>query len=146
MDAIVMLKEEHKKVEKLFKALEKDDLSVVPDICEALTMHAAVEESVFYPAINKEVEDQEADVAEAYEEHHLVKVLIAELRELDPSDQAYKAKATVLMELVRHHVEEEEGEMFPEVRSQLGRKRLQELGDEMQSFESKPLAKAGSRS
>ena len=146
MDAIVMLKEEHKKVEKLFKALEKDDLSVVPDICEALTMHAAVEESVFYPAINKEVEDQEDDVAEAYEEHHLVKVLIAELQELDPSDQAYKAKATVLMELVRHHVEEEEGEMFPEVRSQLGRKRLQELGDEMQSFESKPLAKAGSRS
>jgi len=137
MDAIVMLKDDHKKVEKLFKALEKDDLSVVPKICEALTLHAAVEESVFYPAVNKETEDEEDDIAEAYEEHHLVKILIAELQETDPEDIAYKAKATVLMELVRHHVEEEEGAMFPEVRSQLGRKRLQEIGVDMEAFEKK---------
>jgi len=137
MDAIVMLKDEHKQVEKLFKALEKDDLSVVPKICEALTLHAAVEESVFYPAVNKEAEDEQDEIAEAYEEHHLVKILIAELQDLDPADIAYKAKATVLMELVRHHVEEEEDEMFPEVRSQLGRKRLQEIGSDMEAFEKK---------
>ena len=137
MDAIVKLKDDHKKVEKLFKSLAKEDLSVVPAICDALTLHAAVEESVFYPAVNEETQDEEDDIAEAFEEHHLVKILIAELQDLDPSELAYKAKATVLMELVRHHVEEEETDMFPEVRKQLGRTRLQEIGDQMEAFEKK---------
>ena len=131
MDAIVMLRSDHKEVEALFKRFEKDDLTVVPDICAALTVHALIEEQVFYPAVRAEVDGELDDVLEAVEEHHLVKTLIAELEALDPSDETYKAKATVLMELVRHHVEEEEGEMFPEVRRVLGRKRLTEIGDEM---------------
>jgi hemerythrin superfamily protein len=133
MDAIVMLRADHKEVEALFKRLEKDDLGVVPDICAALTQHAYIEEQVFYPAVRSDVEGALDDVREAVEEHHLVKTLIGELTVLDPSDETYKAKATVLMELVRHHVEEEEGEMFPEVRSALGRKRLTEIGDQMES-------------
>ena len=134
MDAIVMLKEDHKRVEQLFKKLEKGELAVVPEICEALTLHAELEEMLFYPEVREEVEDSAAEVAEAVEEHHVVKLLISELRGLDEANEAYKAKATVLMELVRHHVEEEEGEMFPEVRSTLGRKRLQEIGEQMASM------------
>lgn len=136
MDAIVMLRDDHKAVERMFKALEKDDLSVVPDICDALTIHAAIEEQVFYPAIRAEMPDTGEDIGEAFEEHHVVKVLVTELTDLSPDDEAYKAKATVLMELVRHHVEEEEGELFPEVRSALGRNRLQELGEEMAAMRS----------
>jgi len=132
MDAIVMLKEDHRSVEKLFKAFEKDDLSVVPDICEALTVHAHIEETVFYPAVRGEVADTSDDVGEAVEEHHVVKILVGELEDMSPDDEAYKAKATVLMELVRHHVEEEEDELFPEVRSALGRNRLRELGEQME--------------
>jgi hemerythrin superfamily protein len=136
MDAIVKLRDDHKQVEALFKKLEKDDLSVVPDICAALTQHAYLEEQVFYPAVRREVDDTLDEVLEAVEEHHVVKVLIGELEDLSPSDDAYKAKATVLMEMVRHHVEEEEGEMFPQVREALGRKRLQEIGSEMEAMAS----------
>lgn len=133
MDAIVMLRAEHKEVETLFKRLEKDDLRVVPAICSALTQHAYIEEQVFYPAVRESVEGALDDVLEAVEEHHLVKILIEELASLDPSDETYRAKATVLMELVRHHVQEEEGEMFPDVRQALGRKRLIEIGEQMAS-------------
>jgi hemerythrin superfamily protein len=131
MDAIVKLREDHAAVEKLFKALDKGDLSVVPEICEALTLHAAIEEEVFYPTVRAELEQAGEEILEAVEEHHLVKVLIAELGELTPDDEAYRAKAVVLSELVRHHVEEEEGELFPQVREALGRKRLVEIGEQM---------------
>lgn len=131
MDAIVMLRDDHKTVERLFKLFEKGDLSVVPEICEALTVHADIEETVFYPAVRAEGGDAKEDIGEAVEEHHVVKILIAEIGQLSPDDEAYKSKATVLMELVRHHVEEEEDDLFPTVRSELGRNRLLELGDEM---------------
>lgn len=131
MDAIVMLRDDHKEVERSFKKLEKGDLGVVPGICEALTLHAQLEEQVFYPAVRAEVPDVRDDIGEAFEEHGLVKILVEELGELSPDDDAYRAKATVLMELVRHHVEEEEGELFPVVREALGRRRLQELAEEM---------------
>jgi hemerythrin superfamily protein len=133
MDAIVMLREDHAAVEKLFKKFEAGDLAVVPRICDELELHAEIEEEVFYPSVRAEVDDQDDEVLEAVEEHHVVKLLVSELRALDPSDETYKAKATVLMENVRHHIEEEEGEMFPAVRSALGRKRLQEIGDRMNS-------------
>lgn len=128
MDAIVMLRDDHRAVEKLFKSFEGGDLSVVPEICDQLELHAEIEEQIFYPQVRAEVQDTDDEVLEAVEEHHVVKVLVAELRELSPDDETYKAKATVLMENVRHHVQEEEGEMFPAVRSALGRKRLQEIG------------------
>lgn len=129
MDAIVKLREDHKAVEKLFKQLEKDDLTVVPEICVALSLHATIEEEVFYPAVRSEVVGELDDVLEAIEEHSLVKGLISELNTMTADEETYKAKAIVLMELVRHHVEEEEAEMFPRVREALGRRRLQELGD-----------------
>lgn len=134
MDAIVLLKNDHKEVERMFKILEKEDLTVVPDICDALTVHARLEEDVFYPAVRAQVDDTTDEVLEAVEEHHLVKVLIGELQALTSDEEVYQAKATVLMELVRHHVEEEETEMFPEVRSALGRNRLREIGEQMEQL------------
>ena len=131
MDAIVLLRTQHREVEKLFKAVDKGDLSVVPEICAALEEHALIEEDVFYPAVRAEVPDEASDILESLEEHLIVKRLVAELREMDPDDEAYEAKATVLAENVRHHVREEEDELFPVVRSALGRKRLVELAEEM---------------
>ena len=131
MDAIVLLKNQHREVEKLFKTLARGDVSVVPEICDKLELHAELEESTFYPAVREDVPDEVGDVLESYEEHLIVKRLVEELRGLSSDDETYKAKATVLMELVRHHVREEEDDMFPAVRSALGRKKLTELGELM---------------
>jgi hemerythrin superfamily protein len=132
MDAIVMLRTQHREVEKLFKAVDKGDLAVVPEICAALEEHARIEEDVFYPAVRAEVPDEASDILESLEEHLIVKRLVAELQEMSADDEAYEAKATVLAENVRHHVREEEDELFPAVREALGRKRLVELAEEMQ--------------
>jgi hemerythrin superfamily protein len=141
VDAIVFLKNDHKQVKALFKKLKAHDVSVVPDICAELTVHATIEEKVFYPAIRDCVEA--LDVNEAYEEHHVAKVLIAELEDMTPDDEMYEAKAIVLMEMVEHHVEEEEGELFPDVRKALGRKRLQELGAELEDMKAGLKAAVG---
>jgi hemerythrin superfamily protein len=141
VDAIVLLKNDHKKVKGLFKKLKGHDLSVVPEICAELTIHAEIEEKIFYPAIRPQVED--LDVDEAYEEHHVVKVLIEELEAMKPTDDRYEAKAIVLMEMVEHHVEEEEGELFPEVRESLGRNRLKEIGAELEAMKADLTAAVG---
>jgi hemerythrin superfamily protein len=141
VDAITLLKNDHKTVEKLFKRfekLEKDDgpdeekRSVVDEIIEELSVHAAIEEQVFYPAIREAVPDAEDTVLESLEEHHVAKWVLSELADMDPSHERFDAKVTVLMENVRHHVEEEEQELFPEVRKELGRKRLGEVGDALE--------------
>ena len=82
-------------------------------IVHELEVHAALEEELMYPAIREQIDEDEL-MNEATEEHHLVHVLIAELKELELSDDTYKAKFTVLGELVKHHVKEEEGVMFPQ--------------------------------
>ena len=134
-DAIVLLKNDHKQVELLFKRFEKlgagatkSKRKVVDDIIEALSKHAAIEEQHFYPAIREQAPDVEADVLEGLEEHHIVKWTLSELQDLPVEDERFDAKVTVLMESVRHHVEEEEQDMFPKVRAAMGRKALTELG------------------
>ena len=96
-------------------------------IIEELSVHAAIEESLFYPATRVLVPDTEDVALESLEEHHVVKVLLAELEKMDPKDERFVAKTTVLIESVRHHVEEEEDEYFPKVREALGRNALSEL-------------------
>ena len=140
MDAITLLKNDHKAVERLFKQFEKaekadDDgtkAKVVDQIIEELAVHAAIEEQVFYPAVREAVPETEDTVLEGLEEHHIVKWTLAELDEMTPDQERFDAKVTVLIESVRHHVEEEEGELFPEVRKALGRKRLGEIGDRLE--------------
>jgi hemerythrin superfamily protein len=138
-DAIVLLKNDHKAVEKLFKQFEKlgDDAKktkrdVVDKIIEELSTHAAIEEQHFYPTIREKAPDLEDDVLEGLEEHHVVKWTLSELETLAPDAERFDAKVTVLIESVRHHVEEEEGEMFPKVREAMGRKDLQALGETME--------------
>ncbi|MEP7055927.1 MAG: hemerythrin domain-containing protein [Actinomycetota bacterium] len=139
MDAITLLKNDHKTVARLFKRFEKATKSggesreaIVAEIIHELSIHAAIEEQVFYPSVRAEVEDAEDTVLEGLEEHHIVKWTLSELEGMSESDERFTAKVTVLIESVRHHVEEEETEMFPEVREALDRKRLAEIGAKLE--------------
>ncbi|MEV4604880.1 hemerythrin domain-containing protein [Amycolatopsis sp. NPDC049253] len=137
-DAIVLLKQDHKNVEKVFKQFEKagdsahrEKRRLVDAMIEELTVHTYLEEEIFYPAARDAAPEEKDHVLESVEEHHVMVWLLSELQGFDPADETFDAKVTVLIENVRHHVEEEEGEWFPEVRKAMGRKRLQELGREM---------------
>ncbi|MFB7512309.1 hemerythrin domain-containing protein [Streptomyces sp. NPDC056144] len=140
MDGIVLLREDHKTVEKLFKEFERaedDDLrhkrELVDEVIKELTTHAWIEEQVFYPAAREAAPDTKDHVLESVEEHHAVLWMLSELAGLDATDERFDAKMTVLMENVRHHVEEEEKEWFPDVRKAMGRNRLLELGERMEA-------------
>ncbi|CAB3754137.1 hemerythrin domain-containing protein [Paraburkholderia solisilvae] len=120
-NAIELLKADHRAVEKLFDAFEKagnDDLAAKGTLaqraCEALTVHAIIEEEILYPAAQKALGKDKIDVEEAFVEHFLVKTLISKFTTLKPGEQGFDATFKVMSELVRHHVEEEEDELFPE--------------------------------
>lgn len=122
-NAINLLTEDHARVKKMFKQFEKmkekmDDsekAELVQQICMDLTLHAQVEEEIFYPAAREAIEDQDL-MDEAEVEHASAKELISQLQSMEPSDELYDAKVTVLGEYVDHHVKEEEKQMFPKVR------------------------------
>jgi hemerythrin superfamily protein len=137
-DAIVLLKDDHKTVEQLFKKFEQagdkafaTKRRLVDSIIKELTTHAYIEETIFYPAARQAVPQTEDHVLESVEEHHVVMWMLSELSKLDAEAENFDAKVTVLIENVRHHVEEEEQDWFPEVRKAMGRKELQELGARM---------------
>jgi hemerythrin superfamily protein len=139
-DAITSLREDHRRVEKLFKEFEKLEKAdapaaqkrkVVAEVIRELAEHAWIEEQVFYPEVRAQVEDAEDVVLEGLEEHHIVKWTLSELEGMKGDEERFDAKMTVLIESVRHHVEEEEGEMFPKVREVIKRKALTELGERM---------------
>ena len=112
-----MLREDHKKVKGLFEEFEQaEDTKAKQQIVETalaeLEVHAKLEEELIYPAIRAEI-DHDDLMDEALEEHHVVHGLLGELKKMKPSDERYDAKFTVLAENVRHHIKEEESEMFP---------------------------------
>jgi len=134
------LKDDHRTVEALFAKFEKTGPralkqreELVDRMIEALSRHAAIEEMVFYPAVRRAVPREETAVLEALEEHHVVKWLLSELEGLDPAAERFDAKTTVLIESVRHHVKEEESDLFPKVRAKVARRELLELGDELRA-------------
>jgi len=139
MDGIVLLKEDHKTVKRLFRQFEKTHKDASPEakrtlvdtIVKELTTHAFIEETIFYPAARDGVPETADHVLESVEEHHVVAWLMSELVRLDTADETFDAKVAVLIESVEHHVEEEENQWFPEVRKALGRNRLAELGEQM---------------
>jgi len=140
MDAITLLKNDHKTVEALFKRFEKagdrafvEKREIVDTIIEELAVHAAVEEQLFYPVTRATVPSTEDVALESLEEHHIVKWVLSELDGMDPEHERFDAKVTVLIENVRHHVEEEEDEYFPKVREELGRNALNDLGEAMEA-------------
>jgi hypothetical protein len=111
-----LLKEDHRKVKALFKKFENAEETeerrrIVEEAVQELKIHAQLEEEIVYPALSRVLDDEKL-VPEAEEEHNIAKTLIAEIEKLDPEDEKYCAKFTVLGEYVDHHIEEEESEML----------------------------------
>lgn len=116
-DAIAMLKADHKKVSALFAEFEKARVAtrkkaIVAEICEELTVHTTLEDEIFYPAVKAALKDHEL-VPEAKVEHASVKDLITQVQDAEPDGEVYDARVKVLSEYVKHHVKEEQNEMFP---------------------------------
>ena len=137
-DAIVMLKNDHKEIRKVFRDFQKagDNATatkgkLVKKMIELLTVHTYIENEVMYPRVRELLPELEDDVLESYEEHHVADLLVMELVGMTPDHERFDAKTTVLIENVDHHIDEEEKEWFPKVREGLGRKALQELGADM---------------
>ena len=119
-NAITMLREDHKKVAALFDDYEKTrsvnvKRRLVETICQELTIHAALEEEIFYPAFKQAARDKEL-VPEARVEHASVKDLIAQVQGQEPQGEDFDAKVKVMGEFVKHHVKEEQNEMFPKAK------------------------------
>lgn len=144
-DAIRLLKDDHREVKGWFKEYEKleDDAAkqtLAKKICLALTVHMQIEEEIFCPAARTGIDDDDL-LDEAEVEHASVKQLIAEIQAMKAGDRLFDAKVTVLGEYINHHVEEEESEMFPEIRdSDLD---LKALGAQMAERKAELMAKTG---
>ena len=137
MDAITLLKTDHNKVKKLLTELEsttergvKTRSELFATIKAELTVHEIIEEEIFYPELKAHPKAQDI-VLEAFEEHHVVDLLMGELESLDVSDETWGAKALVMKENIEHHIEEEEGEMFKQARRVFDAQELGELGERM---------------
>ncbi len=136
LDAVALLKNDHRTVEGLFKKFEATRNSrakgrIRDDLVKELSIHASIEEELLYPAADERAR-QKGLVLESLEEHHLVKVLLAEIDGMNPEDERFEAKVHVLMENVLHHAEEEEKELLPKVRQVLSRSELIDLGEQME--------------
>src|SRR4051812_27503418 len=148
MNAIKMLKQQHREVEKLFKQLtaarsEGPRRKAFEEIADALAVHAAIEERHFYPGVKKQ--QTEDILLESVEEHLEVKRLIADLMEMDASDDQFEAKAKVLQENVEHHVEEEETDLFPKVEKLIDEEQLEAIGEAMEQTQDELKAEGSPR-
>jgi len=137
MDALELLKEDHRKVGDLFAQLkatgdEKRHQQLFEQIRVELEIHTHIEETVLYPAFEK-YGQLKALVLEAYEEHKQIKTLISEVIALNEGSERFGAKLKVMGENVEHHVKEEEGEIFPKVKKFFDRKQLEQLGQELET-------------
>jgi hemerythrin superfamily protein len=147
MNALELLKQDHQKVKGLFQEVRKGSdrnrqKELFDKIDTELEIHTHIEETVFYPAIEAHEELKEM-VAEAMEEHQEAKMLLEELEELGADNHDFGSKLQQLMEAVEHHVEEEEGEMFPKIREVFDQNELEQLGEELESAKGTAHRKAG---
>ncbi len=130
-DAIALLRADHKRVSELFEQYESArsaarKKTIVATICQELSLHAQVEEEIFYPAVKAALKDKEL-VPEAQVEHASLKELIAQVKDKEPDGEMFDAKIKVLSEYTKHHVKEEHNEMFPRARKT--RLDMAELGE-----------------
>jgi hypothetical protein len=136
MDAFELLNDDHKKVAQLFDKLEaasgKAKLNLFEEIKGELELHTHIEETIFYPALEKPRETHDLTL-EAYEEHKMVKRLLSELTGATSANEEWEAKATVLRENVEHHVDEEENELFDKANDALSDEQIESLGDQMEA-------------
>ena len=131
-NVVELLRKDHEKVKTLFRDFESAEESkekghIVQQAIAELEVHAAAEEKVFYPAVRKDSTDAASNVDESLEEHHVMRVLIEELKVMSPEDERFDAKFTVMAENVRHHIKEEEAELF--ARARTGDLNLNDLGN-----------------
>jgi hemerythrin superfamily protein len=132
-DAIAVLKKDHRAMEQLFRRFERAKGSaerkrIADRIVHDLSVHAAIEEQLVYPALRQRLDGQQPQVLLALEEHHLAKVELAEIEKLDGSEERFDAKVRVLIENVRHHVKEEERDLLPAMKRAFQAQELQQLG------------------
>jgi hemerythrin-like domain-containing protein len=137
-DAIVLLKDDHKQILRLFRQFEaagdravKTQGHFVQQIIRLLTVHTYIENEVMYPEVRALLPELKEEILESYEEHHVADVLCMELAAMPAKAEHFDAKTRVLIESVSHHIEEEEQEWFPLVRKAMSRKVLQQLGEQM---------------
>ena len=149
MKATDFLKKQHREVMKLFKEVEKTEAPrerkrLMTDIVSHLKVHTTIEEEIFYPAV-KEIGTEKAEelMLEAVEEHHVVDLVLEELPQVDPAADTFEAKMTVLKELIEHHVEEEQDEVFPMAERKLGKEQITELGERLEERAGALEAQAG---
>jgi hemerythrin-like domain-containing protein len=145
MDAFELLKQDHKKVSGIFEKLEpttergvKTREELFTQLKQELDVHTRIEETILYPVLKESKETKDITL-EAYEEHNVVKQLLAELEELPKDDETWGAKLTVLKENVEHHVEEEEDEMFKSARKVLSQQEIEELGARLEAAKQEQL-------
>lgn len=145
MDVFRLLKRDHKEVKAIFKKLEKTSedsqkarTKGFEQLERELSVHAELEEELFYPRL-KEVKKLKDTVNEAFEEHHIAKVLLQELAETAPEDERWAAKLSVLKEMIEHHVEEEEQELFPKAARALGKDESKQLGKRIEAAKKEKL-------
>ncbi len=144
-DAIALLRADHKKVTELFAQYEKTPsmskkVSLITDICTELSVHAQLEEEIFYPAVKAALKDKEL-VPEATVEHATLKDLIAQVEGITPDGEMFDAKIKVMSEYVKHHVKEEQNEMFPKAKAT--RLDMQALGADILARKEVLLAERG---
>ena len=149
MDAISLLKADHDVVKSLLSELEsttergvKTRTELFARIKDELTVHEIIEEEIFYPELKAHPKAEDI-VLEGFEEHHVVDLLLGELSDLAVDDESWGAKAKVMQENVEHHIEEEEGEMFPKARSVFDKAELTELGERMAARKETARAELG---
>lgn len=142
-EATALLKADHKAVDLLFEQYESARSStkkkaLVSQICTELTVHAQIEEEIFYPPVQAELKDKEL-IPEAIVEHATLKDLIAQIEDGNPEDELYDAKVKVLSEYVKHHVKEEQNELFPKVKA--SKLDLYALGEQLAQRKEELMAK-----
>ena len=139
MDAVTLLKDDHDTLKKILNDLDsttergvKTREELFTRVRRELEVHEAIEEEIFYPALKEHPKAKDL-VLEAYEEHNVVDMVMAEIEDTPYDDETWGAKLTVMKENIEHHIEEEEGEMFPQARDVFERSELQELGERMKA-------------
>lgn len=148
MNAFELLENDHKRVSKLFKEIESANgqgkRALFSQLKNELDVHTHIEETIFYPVLEKKEESRDITL-EAYEEHKVVKDLLAELAAGDPQEDEWTAKFTVLKENVEHHVEEEEGELFDKAEDVLSDEQIDQLGSAMEAEKIKASGRSQSK-
>lgn len=149
MDVFKLLKQDHKVAKKLFKEIEKEEAQkkrekAFEQLERELTLHTEVEETIVYPRLREEDKLKEVTL-EAYEEHAVAKQLLKDLASTSMDDERWDAKLSVLKEIIEHHVEEEEKEVFPKAQKLLDKKEAKELGLRVEEAKKELTGEAKSR-